>query len=98
MRTRITRIAPLQSGKVSAVLYGLISLPFVALFLIASALAPGGMGFSAMFAVAMPFFYIVFGFLFTALAAWLYNVVAGWTGGIEFETESLPDEDTPAAS
>lgn len=29
--------------------------------------------------------YAVFGGLFGALYAWLYNVVAGWVGGIEIE-------------
>jgi hypothetical protein len=33
----------------------------------------------------------VFGFLFTALAAWLYNVVAKWTGGVEYVTQDMPE-------
>ena len=28
--------------------------------------------------------YGIFGYLFTALTAWIYNVVAKWTGGVEF--------------
>jgi len=28
--------------------------------------------------------YGIFGYVFTALTAWIYNVVAGWTGGVEF--------------
>jgi hypothetical protein len=37
--------------------------------------------------IFLPVFYAVFGGLFGMLAAWIYNVVAGWTGGIEFEVE-----------
>jgi len=34
--------------------------------------------------------YGVFGWIFTALACLLYNVVAGFTGGIEFQLELAP--------
>jgi hypothetical protein len=39
--------------------------------------------------VAIPVIYIVFGSLFTALAAWIYNVVAEWTGGVEYVAEEV---------
>jgi hypothetical protein len=32
--------------------------------------------------VAMPLLYMVFGFLFTLLGAWIYNLVASRVGGI----------------
>jgi hypothetical protein len=34
-----------------------------------------------------PLFYAALGFLFGALSAWVYNVVAGRIGGIELELE-----------
>ena len=34
--------------------------------------------------VAMPFLYALVGFLFTLLGAWVYNLVAAQTGGIEY--------------
>ena len=34
--------------------------------------------------------YAIFGYIFTALTAWIYNVVAKWTGGVEF-TLSEPE-------
>jgi hypothetical protein len=37
--------------------------------------------------IFIPIFYAVVGGLMGMLAAWLYNVVAGWIGGIEFEVE-----------
>lgn len=46
-----------------------------------------GVGFFAIMMIFIPIFYAVIGGLMGMLAAWLYNVVAGWVGGIEFEVE-----------
>lgn len=40
--------------------------------------------------VAMPFLYLIFGFIFTAIGAWVYNLVAKWVGGIEYTSIELP--------
>jgi hypothetical protein len=40
--------------------------------------------------IFMPIFYGIVGFLSGLIAAWLYNVIAGWIGGIEIEFESTP--------
>lgn len=40
------------------------------------------------FLVAMPFIYLIFGFIFTAIGALIYNVVAKWIGGIEYTTSA----------
>lgn len=91
MRKRITRIAPVQAGKVSAVLYGLISLPFALIMALTIMASPARNNVSMVLIIAMPVLYVLFGFLFSALTAWLYNVAAKWTGGIEFVTEEMPD-------
>jgi hypothetical protein len=99
MIKKLKRIAPVKFGLVLGIIYGLISLIFVPFFLlgiVASAFAPHqnnamqqelGMGVGLVFCVFLPVLYAVFGGLFGMLAAWIYNVVAGWTGGIEFEVE-----------
>lgn len=38
-------------------------------------------------AVLVPVLYAAFGFVGTLIAAALYNLVAGWVGGIEIEVE-----------
>ncbi len=43
--------------------------------------------FSTAFAVFMPFLYSFMGFIFGLLGAYIYNLVAKWVGGIEFEIE-----------
>jgi hypothetical protein len=91
----VKRIAPLQLGKMLAVLYGIMGLLFMPLFLIMSAFSshmPAGqrggmMPFGAGFAIAMPIMYAAMGFVFGALGALIYNVVAKWVGGIEVEVE-----------
>lgn len=47
--------------------------------------APFGRGFPIMLMLIMPFFYFVFGYIFTAISCWLYNQVAKYTGGIRLE-------------
>jgi hypothetical protein len=92
---RIKRIAPLQLGKMSGLLYGLMGLLFIPIFLIMSAVASqlpapqrvGMMAFGVGFAVAMPLIYGVMGFVIGVIGALVYNVVAKWIGGIEVEVE-----------
>jgi len=99
MTRKLKRIAPVKFGIILGVFYGLISLifvPFLLLVTVAASLAPShddeaqkhmAAGMSLVMCVVLPVFYTVFGGLFGMLAAWLYNVVAGWVGGIEFEVE-----------
>jgi hypothetical protein len=86
MRKRIVRVSPIQAGKVLAVLYGIISVPF-ALIMFVIGLSKGQAGPSLLLVLAIPIIYLVFGFIFTVIGAWLYNLVAKWTGGIEFESQ-----------
>jgi hypothetical protein len=39
------------------------------------------------FVILAPLFYAALGFLFGALSAWIYNIVARYVGGIEVEFE-----------
>jgi len=83
---RITRFSVAQTAKVSAVLYALLGLLFTPFVLLAGALAPGGEGqFSMIFALAFPVLYAVVGYVGVAVGCAIYNLVAGWVGGIEIE-------------
>jgi hypothetical protein len=94
-KRRIKRFAPLQFGKMLAVLYGILGLLVLPIFLIMSLLAShipaeqraGMMAFGIGFAFCLPVIYAVMGFIFGVLGALIYNVVAGWIGGIEVEVE-----------
>lgn len=92
MKKQIIRVSPIQTAKVSAVLYFLLSIPMVAFMALSFALSPAptpgpGLGFLIIF----PFLYLVFGFVFTAIAAWAYNLVAGRVGGVEYTSIASPE-------
>ncbi len=83
---QIKRFSIGQSAKFLGVLYFLFGLVFVPFFLLIDAFAPADQGgFGTMFAVAMPILYGIFGIIGGAIGAALYNLVAGWVGGIEVE-------------
>ena len=91
MTTRIDRIAPLQAGKVAAVLYfifgAVFSLPFALVFMLAPAgpQADGSAPPGPVFFLFMPFLYALAGFIFVPVMCWLYNLVARLVGGIEVQ-------------
>jgi hypothetical protein len=83
---QIKRFSIGQSAKFLAVLYALFGLIFTPFFLLVDMFAPEGTaGFGTMFALAMPIIYGVMGIVGGAIGAALYNLVAGWVGGIEVE-------------
>ena len=88
---RIRRINPMQAAKIVATLYLLLGIIFVPFFLFISRFSPqqggmfAGMGFGL--AIIVPVLYAAFGFVATLIAAAIYNLVAGWVGGIEIDLE-----------
>lgn len=89
-RHRLTRIAPLQAGKVIAVLYGLLALIVVPFFILVVFLGGDSTAPFIVFLILIPIGYAIAGFLTGVLVAALYNLVAGWTGGIELELSHIP--------
>ena len=87
MKKQIVRVSVLQSAKVAAALYLVISIPMCLLMLIPAMLGHGGVaGYSIAMLIVMPVMYTVFGFIFTLIGAWVYNLVASHVGGFEFTT------------
>jgi hypothetical protein len=92
MKKQLTRIAPLRCGIVFGVLYGIVALLFVPFLFFASVTAimrdrPGPPG--GILAVLLPVVYAAVGFIGGVIGAALYNVVAKWTGGLEFEVTDV---------
>jgi hypothetical protein len=97
MKKRLAHISPLQLGIVLGILYGLVSLIFlIPMFLIMSmvgaASARSGAQavpviFTGVFMIFLPIIYAVVGFIGGVITAFIYNLVAKWTGGIEFTTQ-----------
>ena len=110
MQLKLRRIAPLQAGKILAAFYGLVSLLFVpfmmAFFAFASFSArhhgtahppplPLMFGMGVGFMIFLPFFYAAMGFVGGVLGAWVYNLLAGWLGGLVLEFENAAPPVTP---
>ncbi|MEX5746896.1 hypothetical protein [Massilia sp. X63] len=87
MKKQIVHVSVLQSAKVMAVLYLVLSLPMVAIMAIPA--SASGQGLSLTMLILMPVLYTILGFIFTAIGAWVYNIVAGKVGGFEFTTSEV---------
>ena len=94
IKRTIKRFAPLQLGKILAVLYGIMGLIFLPFMLLMSLLGPrpegqgaGMLAFGVGFGLFLPIFYAVMGFITGVIGAFVYNLVAKWVGGIEVEVE-----------
>jgi hypothetical protein len=97
----IKRVSPMSVAKVSFVLYAVIGLiigGFFALFgaAMGSLASLGGEQHTSMFPAAffgvgaviiLPIVYGVMAAIFGAIGAFVYNIVAGWVGGIEIEVQ-----------
>lgn len=87
-------------GLIIGVIYGLIFMVFGAALMSGgrdtASLGGGGIAVGLVIMIVMPIFYGVLGFVFGALGGVIYNVAAGFMGGLEIELEStVPDYGTP---
>ena len=91
----VKRIGPLSVGKIAGTLYAVMGVligAVVSLIAMAGGTdAAGASGMGALLGVGaiviFPILYGGLGFVFTMLAAALYNVVAGMVGGIELDMQ-----------
>jgi hypothetical protein len=99
MKRRLANVNPLKLGITLAVIYGIMSLVFmVPIFLVMSLVGAASARtgpqalpviFSGVFVIFLPIIYAVLGFIGGVIAAFIYNMVAKWTGGVEFTTEEV---------
>jgi hypothetical protein len=86
---RIRRFAPLQAAKVLGILYGVCGLVVTPAMALIATVDPdpsdpeGGVGFVLIF----PFLFGAVGLLVGGVGAFLYNLVAGWVGGLEIDLD-----------
>jgi hypothetical protein len=104
---RIRRFGIMKTATVVAVMYMLIVAVFVVPFLLLALVFAPTQGSSAMggiagilaFGLLAIFGYGFFGWVFTAIAAAVYNLASRWVGGIEVEIETVaPPPPLPAWS
>ena len=105
MVTRLRHVAVLQLALVLAVLYAMIGLiGGLAWWLVLSPIMIAGMkssmggaagmgaltGIGFLAIILFPIFYGIVGFIAGLIYAALYNLAAGWTGGVEMTLEQVP--------
>ena len=93
MRHRVTRLSPHQNGKVWGIILAIVSLVFLLPFLLlARAFQPAGTAGAPLWVgLVAPIFYLIFGYIGTAIGCLIYNALIPLTGGIEYDsTESAP--------
>jgi hypothetical protein len=94
MKKQISRVSVVQNAKFMGAMYFVITIPFVALFFLASLVMPGKSFLGGLAALIIgPIFYAIAGFVATAIAAFVYNFVAGFVGGIEYTTQDVAHDD-----
>ena len=99
-RKLLSYVAPVRAGLVLAIMYALfgviVGLMFVPFIIFGAVLDKTGnappvpaavMGLFA--AVFVPIMYAILGFIGGVIAAAVYNLVAKWTGGFEFEVRDV---------
>ena len=104
---RITRFNVIKTSNVVAVIYMLIVAVFVVPFLVlgfALGGATGGaegaqtlVGPGLFFGVIAILGYGLLGWVFTAIACLIYNLAAGWVGGVEVQIEPVAPPPPPPA-
>jgi hypothetical protein len=94
MRKQIKRLSPHQNGKVFAILMTVAALfMFIPMAIIMLFVAPqvdqngNPIEFPVVMFAIMPFFYLIFGYIFTVIGCAVYNFFYRFIGGLEFETE-----------
>ncbi len=107
---RIRRFGVVRTATVAALMYVVIVLVIFIPILLITALvgitpsgsdAIGGAGALAgvlILGLLAALFYGAFGWIFTAIACLLYNLVARWVGGIEVQVEAVAPIGQPPAS
>jgi hypothetical protein len=104
----IRRFGVVRTATIVAVMYvivvAIVFVPFAGIAAIGGTaisgdVATGGAGFVGilLFGLIAAVAYGAFGWVFTALACLLYNVVAGWVGGVEVQLEAVAPPVPPPA-
>jgi hypothetical protein len=95
MKQQVVRIGPHQAGKVLGIMYLLMGVLVAGFMLLSAVFTSGDKTGMVIFAVAAPLGYGVIGYLFTVIAAALYNAIAAFVGGLEI---TVTVEESPKLS
>lgn len=100
---RIRRFGVIKTSNVVALIYMVVVAIFVVPFALIVAIAgtasqvEGGAIGAIVLGVVAILAYGILGWIFTAIACLIYNLVAGWVGGIEVQVEAVAPPAPPPA-
>ncbi len=89
MKKQIARISVLQSSKIVVALYILMGLLYTLIGIPMLMFGGEDMRIMGIVYIGMPLIMGVFGWLFFAIFAALYNLLAKWLGGVEVEVKEI---------
>lgn len=88
MKKQISHISPVQTAKLFATLYFLMSLPLVGIMAVVFSFSPDPKP-ALWLLILFPFLYLIIGFVFTVMGANFYNAAAKLVGGVEYTSMPL---------
>ncbi len=89
MKKQITRISVLQSSKIVVALYVLMGFLYTLIGIPMLMFGGSGMRVMGIIYIAMPLIMAILGWVFFAIFAALYNLLAKWLGGVEVEVKEI---------
>jgi hypothetical protein len=92
MKKQITRISILQSSKILVALYVLFGFVYTLIGIPLIIFGGKEMMIMGVIYAAMPVLMGIFGFIFFALFAAVYNLLAKWLGGVEVVVSDIETE------
>ena len=90
MKKQIVRISILQSSKVATILYFILGFLYTLIGIPMIIFGNDQVRIMGIVYCLMPILMAIFGFIFFVIFAALYNLIAGWVGGMEFEVADVP--------
>jgi uncharacterized protein YacL len=84
---RIRRFGIASTALTVAVIYFVLGLIIAPLFFLATLGTRPNDSLPGILFLLAPFIYAVFGYVFAAIGCFVYNVIAGWTGGVALTLE-----------
>jgi hypothetical protein len=95
MKKQIVRISILQSSKIVVALYFFLGFFYTLVGIPMALFGAHGLRVMGIIYCFGPVVMAVLGFIFFAVAALIYNLLAGWLGGFEFEVKDVQDDSFP---
>ena len=87
MDYRIRRFGIASTALTVAVIYFVLGLIIAPIFYLATLGARPSDSLPGLAFLLGPFLYAAFGYVFAAIGCFIYNVIAGWTGGVALTLE-----------